>query len=105
MKKVIGLVFCMALFVGCGDDQEYAECSDAAKSGELNGYLLLPDDGIDQSACKNMNTTSAADLVAHESTAVGDKRLCQWSGHEDTDWLCVYTDAPKKPRTQGPQWR
>ena len=101
MKQMIGLVFCVALLAGCGDNQEYAECSDSAKSGELNGWLLLADDGIDQNKCKNMNTTSAADLVAHESNAVGNKRLCQWSGHKDTDWLCVYDDVPRT-RTQGP---
>ena len=105
MKKLVGLLLCSAFLAGCGDDQKYAECSDAQKSGPLNGSWLVPDDGINQGACMNLNTASEEELDAHEMTAVGDKKLCQWSAHKNTNWLCVYAPISQRRTGQGPGYR
>lgn len=89
--KVIGLVFCAALLVGCGGSQDYEECSNYHKKNELNGKTFVNDDGINQTRCKNLDTAKEEDLDAHIGTAVGNQRLCQWSSHKRSDWLCVYT--------------
>ena len=89
----MSLVFCVALLSGCGSGGEYVECPDRNKKGELDGKAFVNDDGINRNACKDLGTTSEDDLADHKDTAIGNKRLCQWSGHKDKDWLCVYTPA------------
>ncbi len=107
MKKTI-LIFCIAILAGCGGSLEVEECSNWQKRNDLDGNILLNDDGINQKMCtvirySENEIANQKELDKHASKASKGQNTCKWSGHNDKDWLCIFDPAKEAKAKQIPE--
>ena len=106
MKKAI-LISCIVVLASCGDSL-VEECSNWQKHNDLDGKLLLNDDGINQKMCtvirySENEIANQKELNEHASKASKGQNTCKWSGHNDKDWLCIFDPAKEAAAKQIPE--